>query len=301
MTSSLNKYEHEHRAQSYAILCNNLRSLWPDYKNSRCAAVRYNVTVCFGCRFNRMVHVKFVLKHDDLYDPFTLYITSYENAYSILLDKLVERGFPANGKILTYVPASEDADWSRFIIDDNFSLWDAVEGSEAFNSGRPTVLEYYTPSTHEKCSLNRRQGLVYFRFKENHLCRRFLMKLDRQGNALDMLLAKLHQLGYKANGRLLVFIERDGSRTIIDDCISLWATIEMNCGYCPEMCLDLQYYPYEYSNTGLQESSAIMTPRGRVLPISGGVRRMRTFEGERKFIPPKCQNVFENVKLSDLI
>ncbi|KHN71858.1 hypothetical protein Tcan_01193, partial [Toxocara canis] len=179
---------------------------------------------------------------DGVWESFTLNFTVGQgDAYTILLDKLAELGYPADGKVLVNPCIYGEDDISTInIIDDQTSLWNIIEAMGGHNGAAVIKLQYDMPAYTKNRLVN--DGIVYFRFKEDELCRRFSLKLDKDGNAYNMLLTKLDHFGYKSHGRQLVCLEEDGTRTIIDDCNSLWAVIEMKSAYGPTVSLSLEYY-----------------------------------------------------------
>ncbi|VDM32074.1 unnamed protein product [Toxocara canis] len=112
--------------------------------------------------------------------------------------------------------------------------------------GYPLKLEFLNADnsyllSNETC----KENSVLIRFKGGELCRRFSLKLERNAKreAFETLVSKLRRYGYEANGRTLVAIECDGTRTVIDDSESLWNVLE-GCGFitATNASLELEYF-----------------------------------------------------------
>uniref|UniRef100_A0A914RS66 Uncharacterized protein n=1 Tax=Parascaris equorum TaxID=6256 RepID=A0A914RS66_PAREQ len=178
--------------------------------------------------------VKF--RNGDLYEPFKLCVHRKEECYEMLIAKLAEYGHCSNGKTL----AVQGFDGRLTAVRNSQCLWEVLEERRYCGGANCAIsVEFYKPNER---SQNGEDGLVYFRLKDGECCRRFSLKLNREDDAYKVLLNKLNQLGYKSNGRLLLCTENDGSRTVIEDCDSLWTLIEINSSGDSHATLQLEYY-----------------------------------------------------------
>uniref|UniRef100_A0A0M3HM88 Bro-N domain-containing protein n=1 Tax=Ascaris lumbricoides TaxID=6252 RepID=A0A0M3HM88_ASCLU len=154
-----------------------------------------------------MASFRFKFKNGEFYELFTLFFDRKDDCYKILTAKLGDFGHSANGKTLVHL----EYDGKRHAIRDAASLWNVLEDFRLTSGPNYAIpIEFYEPSG------------VRFRLKDAEYCRRFSLKLNREDDAYKVLMNKLDQLGYKSNGRLLLCTENDGSRTVIEDCDSLW-------------------------------------------------------------------------------
>ncbi|VDM30135.1 unnamed protein product [Toxocara canis] len=189
-----------------------------------------------------MANYRFKFKDGEMCERFTLVLERGGDCYDTLLAKLADTGHPLDGKKLVMM----DYDGTRTLISDSRTLWEVIDDSRFNHVNGVTTLEYYKPTGR---SMTGENEYIYFRFKEGELCRRFSLKLERNEDAYKVLLKKLGQFGYKANGRLLVCLENDGSRTIVEDRESLWTLIETSLAGGPNVTLHLEYFKTENSDS----------------------------------------------------
>uniref|UniRef100_A0A914RPJ0 Uncharacterized protein n=1 Tax=Parascaris equorum TaxID=6256 RepID=A0A914RPJ0_PAREQ len=177
-----------------------------------------------------MASFRFKFKNGEFYELFTLFFDRKDDCYKMLIDKLADFGYSASSKTLVHL----EYDGKRHAVRDATSLWNVLEDFRVTNGPNYAFpIEFYELSA------------VRFRLKDGECCRRFSLKLNREDDAYKVLLNKLNQLGYKSNGRLLLCTENDGSRTVIEDCESLWTLIEINSSGDSHATLQLEYYKPE--------------------------------------------------------
>ncbi|KHN86948.1 hypothetical protein Tcan_14815 [Toxocara canis] len=194
-----------------------------------------------------MVQVHFKFCYGNFCERFPLRLQRDPSDYETVLAKLAECGYPADGKTLVHV----DYFMRRSVINDSESLWLAIE-EQRVEPGDPVTIEYYDPSGYHRTWLElddpvpETDDRVYFQLKDAEQCSRFSLKIDKRNtDAYKLLLNKLNDLGYKAEGRLLICVESDNSRTIVDNDDSLRSLIETSGAHGPMVTLNLEYYKPE--------------------------------------------------------
>ncbi|VDM43179.1 unnamed protein product [Toxocara canis] len=196
-----------------------------------------------------LVHVDYFMRRSVINDSESLWLAIEEQR--------VEPGDPVT--IEYYDPSGYHRTWLELDdpvreTDDRvyFQLKDAEQCKQRVEPGDPVTIEYYDPSGYHRTWLElddpvpETDDRVYFQLKDAEQCSRFSLKIDKRNtDAYKLLLNKLNDLGYKAEGRLLICVESDNSRTIVDNDDSLRSLIETSGAHGPMVTLNLEYYKPE--------------------------------------------------------
>uniref|UniRef100_A0A0M3HV27 LAGLIDADG_2 domain-containing protein n=1 Tax=Ascaris lumbricoides TaxID=6252 RepID=A0A0M3HV27_ASCLU len=165
------------------------------------------------------------------------------DAYECLMGKLAEFCFSPNRNILVYV----DNEQCRNVIKNSEALWEAFMRCTLKGSGRIRLESL-------DCALA--DDEIYFWLRDGDVGRRFSLRLNVRKDAYEVLLRKLHDYGYKTEGRTLYCKQNDGSYSVISDNASLWKAIEENRTNRPVISVKLELHQLDddYHNS-LKEAS----------------------------------------------
>ncbi|KHN86949.1 hypothetical protein Tcan_14814 [Toxocara canis] len=158
---------------------------------------------------------------------FTLHADA-DNMYEVLVAKLAQFGFKADRQNLLYLC---NGGW-RNVIHNSETFWECYM-DEKLDDRRGLLIESDKSEYYDED--------VYFWFKNGSLGRRFSLKLATKQGAYQVLLQKLHNYGYKLNGRVLCSIDDDGKPTVIKDDDSLWNAIYDSIIIGAVLSLTLEY------------------------------------------------------------